>query len=215
MDNNIDFEDIIYDDLFLKNIKRMFIMKKMEQYDIKKINIEFDEITKSFKINIMKNKTDIYYIDYKIKRRKKKQKYKDNIKKRRLLDDENINKGNTKTYDNSSEYNIDNNINSPPCHISEQLDFINKDKEDKKNTITNINYDNKKVVSINKNKNIDKETSKSDYKNDELCEKLYRYIKLFIKVNNISNCKNNIYVKDILKEIEDIFKNYGMLKKIA
>lgn len=35
MDINNDIEDIIYEDSFLKNIKRMFIMKQMEQYNIK------------------------------------------------------------------------------------------------------------------------------------------------------------------------------------
>ena len=34
------FEDVINEDLFLKNIKRMFIMKQMKTHKIKKINIE-------------------------------------------------------------------------------------------------------------------------------------------------------------------------------
>ena len=45
------FKDVINEDSLLKNIKRMFIMKKMETYKIIKINIEYDEIIKSFKIN--------------------------------------------------------------------------------------------------------------------------------------------------------------------
>ena len=40
------FEDVINEDSFLRNIKRMFIMKQMETYKIKKINIECDEDTK-------------------------------------------------------------------------------------------------------------------------------------------------------------------------
>jgi hypothetical protein len=48
-------EDVINEDLFLKNIKRMFIMKQMETYRIKKVNIEYDENIKAFKINIEKD----------------------------------------------------------------------------------------------------------------------------------------------------------------
>lgn len=36
--------------------------------------------------------------------------------------------------------------------------------------------------------------------------KIYNYIKLFIKLNDIKNGENNIYVKDLLKEIESILK---------
>jgi hypothetical protein len=41
---------------FIKNIKRMFITKKMEDLNIEEVNIKFDNSTKSFKINIKKDK---------------------------------------------------------------------------------------------------------------------------------------------------------------
>lgn len=53
--------------------------EKMEQCNIKIINIEFDEITKSFRTNVVKDNTNVYYLNYKIIRRKKKQKENNNI----------------------------------------------------------------------------------------------------------------------------------------
>ncbi len=87
--NNKDIENIIYDDSFLKNIKRVFIKKQMEEHNIKKIIIEYDENIKTFKINIEKD-TAIYYVDYKIKRRVKKvNNY--SCKKRKLNNNDNEN----------------------------------------------------------------------------------------------------------------------------
>ena len=78
------FEDVINESSFIKNIKRMFIMKQTETYKIKKINIEYGENIKSFKINIEKDTTR-YFIDYKIKMRTKKSKVNGkNCKKRKL-----------------------------------------------------------------------------------------------------------------------------------
>ena len=59
------------------------------------------------------------------------------------------------------------------------------------------------------------EDRKLEYKNDKLCKKLYNYIKLFIKLNNIKNYENNIYVKDLLIEIENVFKKFGICKNIV
>ena len=82
-DNIETFEDV-NEDSYLKNIKRMFIMKQMETYKIKKTNIEYDENIKSFKTNIEKD-TARYFIDYKIKWKIKKSKVNGNNYKKRKL----------------------------------------------------------------------------------------------------------------------------------
>lgn len=66
------FEDIINEESFSKNIKRMFLIKKMEELNIKQAVINFDAITKSFKIHIRKDDQNIYEQEYKIKRRNRK-----------------------------------------------------------------------------------------------------------------------------------------------
>ena len=100
------FEDVINEDSFLKNIKRMFIMKQMETYKIKKINIEYDENIKSFKMNIQKG-TARYFIDYKIKSRiKKVQANGNNCKKRKL--NNNNNSIENKKVDKKNDIHVDN-----------------------------------------------------------------------------------------------------------
>lgn len=44
---------------------------------------------------------------------------------------------------------------------------------------------------------------------DILCKKLYRPIIHFIKDYNIKEVKDSEYVKIILKDIENVFRNYG------
>jgi hypothetical protein len=56
--------------------------------------------------------------------------------------------------------------------------------------------------------NIKVDDKKIDYK------KLYNYIKLFVKLNDIKSYKNDIYVKDLLIEIENVFRKYGFVKNL-
>ncbi len=217
--NNINIEDVIYEDSFLKNIKRMFIMKQMENHNIKKFTIEYDENTKSFKMYLINDDANIYYIDYKIKRRKKKQIYNNNVKKRRLENNKLIMIENENVYDNSSGYNIANNMNPPPCHIPKNIDTNTisnvENIKNIKNNINTINSDGNKNVNDNNktyNDNLDK-TLKNNYRKNNLCIKLYKYLRLFIKIHNINNCDDNIYVKTILREIEKVFYNYGFDRK--
>lgn len=61
------FEDLINEYTFIKNIKRMFLTKKMEELNIEEVNIKFDTNTKSFKINIQKDKDHCYSMKDNIK----------------------------------------------------------------------------------------------------------------------------------------------------
>lgn len=117
------FEKIINEDSFLKNIKRMFIMKQIEQLHIKEVVINFDNSTKSFKITINKDDKNIYQKEYKIKRRNKKSKLKDDrhCKKRKI---------NNKFEDNdkhihSSTHNFINKISVPPEYVLNKNSFNN------------------------------------------------------------------------------------------
>lgn len=71
MDNNYVFEEIIENESFIKNLKRMFITKQMEIHNIHEVIIKFDKETSSFNFNIIKDKKGYGY-EYKIRRRKKK-----------------------------------------------------------------------------------------------------------------------------------------------
>ena len=45
-----------------------------------------------------------------------------------------------------------------------------------------------------------------------ICVNLYKYMRVFIRTYNVNIFDDNIYVKNILKEIENIFKSYGFSK---
>lgn len=47
------------------------------------------------------------------------------------------------------------------------------------------------------------------YKKDKYCKKLYKHILHFIHENNVKNNKDCLYVKEILIDIEKIFKKYN------
>lgn len=149
MDN---FEKIINEDSFLKNIKRMFIMKQIEYLHIKEVVINFDNSTKSLKIIINKDDKNIYQKEYKIKRKNKKSKLKDDrhCKKRKI---NNKFEDNDK-HINSSTHNFINKISVRPEYI------LNK------NSFNNNSY-------------------------------------------NIKEIKDSECIKLILKDIENVFKNYG------
>lgn len=84
----------------------MFLIKKMEELNIKQVVINFDDITKSFKINIRKDDQNIYEQEYKIKRRNRKSSsYNGNNNKKRKIDhkvDNNNNDGVNLKYNNMS-----------------------------------------------------------------------------------------------------------------
>lgn len=67
MDN---FQTILESDSFIKNIKRMFIVKQMELYNVSEIKIKFDNNITTFKFEIIKDENNKYYHEYSIKRRK-------------------------------------------------------------------------------------------------------------------------------------------------
>lgn len=81
MDN---FQVIIENDHFIKDLKRMFITKQMEVHNIKQVFIEYNDDSKSFHFNIIKDDHHKYNYNYKIKRRKVKQKENNKVKKRKL-----------------------------------------------------------------------------------------------------------------------------------
>ncbi|CAO3648689.1 unnamed protein product, partial [Cunninghamella blakesleeana] len=175
--DNITLEDIINNETFIKNIKRMFIIKQIETYSIEKITIEFDKNIKSFKINLEKNK-EKYYLDYKIKRRRKKQKGNTSIKKRKILEISDAENKNNK-YINTSKCNFVNKIIFSDCYISPQVDLVNEIKD---NNIDSVNINNNKfkenVEGLDENKLNEKkiihnsinEENINIYKEDELCK---------------------------------------------
>ncbi|KAI9299614.1 hypothetical protein BJ944DRAFT_245029 [Cunninghamella echinulata] len=219
LDNFIDIEDLINEESFMKNIKRMFIMRKMEEYKINNININFDNNTKSFKIYIEKENEN-YYLDYKVKRRIRNND-KSNSKKRKIVNNivkDGINKRN-------ENINVDNNIDDfdfPKNSLTQNISnneatrkVLSENNLEAKKVNNNLEKINKKTE-LNKSKK-EKETKvdKLNYKNDSMCLKLFKYIKLFIKTNSINNNEEYKYVREVLKEVENIFNNFGIIKNIA
>lgn len=122
MDN---FENYINNDSFLKNIKRMFITKQMELYNIKQFTINFDNETKTFNFKIIKDDKNDYEHQYKIKRRKERVKENKNTRKKLKIKEDDYN--NIKKCDNSTICDFNSKINISPCHISTTSDLKNRD----------------------------------------------------------------------------------------
>ena len=60
------FEELIEKDCFLKNIKRCYIIKIIESFNIEKLHIVYNNDIKSFEIKIMKDNIP-YFFKYKFK----------------------------------------------------------------------------------------------------------------------------------------------------
>lgn len=203
MDN---LQNIIEEDSFLKNIKRMFITKQMELYNIKQFKIEFDNYTKTFNFQIVKDENNKFEYEYKVKRRK-----------RRDKENKNMNKKNEEC-DNSSTYDFTSKINVPPCHIleSKRINIQNIDEKEsndnKKSEIIDPPRTNSKINNEMDNKNLRYSNQIDEdvvYKKDKFCKMLYKHIINFIKDNNIRDIESSKNVKIILKDIESVFKKYG------
>jgi hypothetical protein len=55
------FEELIEKSDFIKNIKRTYITKVIENYNIEKVNIVYNNNIKSFEINFIKNENPLLY----------------------------------------------------------------------------------------------------------------------------------------------------------
>ena len=134
---------------FIKNIKRMFIMKVIEKYDIKKVSIVYNDNTKSFEINLIKD-NNIHFFKYKVKRRRtrsisktsKKMKIKSNSTE--LINNEDVVGSNYNDIDTNIESGIeDNNCDSSIENKNvENNDIINISVHDGLNAIDNTNGNN-------------------------------------------------------------------------
>lgn len=107
----------------------------MEELNIKQVVINFDDITKSFKINIRKDDQNIYEQEYKIKRRNRKSSsYNGNNNKKRKID----HKVDNNEHIDSSKHDFNGiKISFPPQYVQ------NKNKEDNiNNDGVNLKYNN-------------------------------------------------------------------------
>ena len=65
------FEELIEKDCFLKNIKRCYIIKIIESFNIEKEHIVYNNDIKPFEIKFIKDNSP-YFFKYKVKRRRNK-----------------------------------------------------------------------------------------------------------------------------------------------
>ena len=226
----MDFDNVVNNDSFFKNIKRMFIIKQMEIHNIKSFNITFDNNIKKFKFELIKDDQNKLQYDYKIKRNKKRDKENMKQNKKIKLNNDYIKvkedkKGDEKDkkYCNSFKSDFESKINSSTYYIfqdgidSNKEYFINKNNIINKQNLKNIREEKsirKEIKNINNiNNNIADKNNKIDqklnFKYDQLCIKLYKHIICFIKDNNIKNIKESKNIKKFLFDIETVFKTYG------
>lgn len=222
MDNNNIFEEIIENESFIKNLKRMFITKQMEIHNINEVIIKFDKENSSFNFNMIKDEKKYEY-KYEIKRRKKKKKAnydKKNIKQNIKIE----NHKTDETMDTQMQYSIRQNFKNNKNNSDEEyhtcLYTTNTNNNDCKYFINiikskrDVGHNKKDLSEMDKmyiRENIYNSRIKyNDNKNDILCKKLYRYIIIFMKRYNRN--KSNVY-QMVLKDIGNIFKTYGTKKQ--
>lgn len=222
MDNNNIFEEIIENESFIKNLKRMFITKQMEIHNINEVIIKFDKEIPSFNFYIIKDEKKYEY-KYKIKRRKKKtngdkKDIKQNIgkienhKKNEIM---NIQMQDSSEKENTSIRQDCKNNGDEEHHsflyISNTTNNDCKDLIDIIKSKENVKYNKKELYEMDKmdiKKKIHNSRIKyNDNKNDILCKKLYRHIVIFTKKFNRN--KSNL-CQMLLKDIGNIFKHYGI-----
>jgi hypothetical protein len=137
----IEFEKQIKNEHFLKNLKRMFITKKMEELNINQTIIKFDDATKSFDFDLKKKDRRIN-IKYKIKRKRKRKTNKDNSNKKLKNINDNIQSIKSKK---KSDKVIGDSI------ITNEMDEKNKIKYNNKNNTKNPDIINEEINCKNKN----------------------------------------------------------------
>lgn len=218
-----DLNKLLDSNEFIKNIKRMFLMKVIEEHNIEKVDITFNSDIKSFEIKIVKDENTNFF-KYKVKRRRSKSKIKEN-KKLKLKNYEESENDTGKSKDNIEKKEDMNTNNSKK----------NKDNNDinSNNTKDNIkNKENKTInnIDINTNNNKNKDIPKSARENNQIqnknvpnnkyeiiknCSKLLEYIQMYIKlVGRIHYILINNTPKKAMIELNKIINELEKLKDI-
>lgn len=231
------FEELIDHESFIKNIKRMYIMKVIELHDIEKVHIVYNSDTKSFEINLIKDSTP-YFFKYKVKRRrvrstspkiskKSKNKSVESIKENSNQNNKKVNKENKSSSGNSdeklnliNEYNKDdkisniNNVESAESENHTDINTINNsihNEESTYNSLTIVTNDSDDNLN-NNNKKTDSNVKKNIIdKIHELLELMKYSNDLLIEVYTIINGNNP---KIAIKKLNKYINNFQQVIKV-
>lgn len=210
---------------FIKNIKRMFIMKVIEEHNIEKVNIIFNSNTKSFEIKILKDE-NINFFKYKVKRRRSKSEINKNKKLKNYEESDNDpSKSKDDSSMNNSNKSKDNIENKEDMNINNSKNNKDNNDIDSNNTKYNIkNKENKTVnnidINTNSNKNTEIDTLNKNVPNNKYeiiknCSKLLKYIQMYVKlVGRIHYILINNTPKKAMIELNKIINELEKLKDI-
>jgi hypothetical protein len=216
------FEELIEKSDFIKNIKRMYITKVIENYNIEKVNIVYNNNIKSFEINFIKNENP-YYIKYKIKRRRNQSTPKLNKKAKKVNINDNINADsfignivNNNIIENSIEINdniiensieINDNIIESSIEINDNI--IESSTQDSSNDNV-INVKNDGLDNIKKNKVIYKNVNDNPSDTNKLNHNSIEKFK-HIRRNMVSQIEEllelTVHSNDLLVDVFHIINN--------
>jgi hypothetical protein len=227
------FEQLIEKSEFIKNIKRMYLMKVIESYDIEKVNIIYNNTTKSFEINLIKDNRP-HFFKYKVKRRRNKsvQKiYKKSkivksvvdVHENRIGDQDN--KIIDNTVDNLEEKNgIENDVESVIYSSDKDIyheTYSNVNSDDIVNKVIQNNVQNKttnvaKDISNDNREDNNKQRFKNTKKN--IINKMHELLDL-LKFSNdllvdVFHIINNNNPKTAIKKLNKFNNNYKFVKEI-
>jgi hypothetical protein len=205
------FEELIEKSDFIKNIKRMYITKVIENYNIEKVNIVYNNNIKSFEINFIKNENP-YYIKYKIKRRRNQSTPKLNKKAKKVNINDNINADsfignivNNNIIENSIE--INDNIIENSIEINDNI-IKNSTQDSSNDNVINVKNDGLDNIKKNKviYKNVNDNPSDTNKLNHNSIEKFKH-----IRRNMVSQIEEllelTVHSNDLLVDVFHIINN--------
>lgn len=160
------FEELIEKDCFLKNIKRCYIIKIIESFNIEKLHIVYNNDIKSFEIKFMKDNIP-YFFKYKVKRRRNDSVSRKNKKVKNLDINTNINSENTNCF---NEHSNESTLYNSNCSKNNS----------KKNQDNNELYMENNNFFKCKNKNCIFEVDRKD----SYCRLCVNYVRNCVKCNN-------------------------------
>lgn len=216
MDNNL-----FNNSDFVKNLKRMFIVKEIESKNIKTFIINYDETTKTICFEMDSHENNYEY-KYKIKRRNRKNGINGKSKKVRI-NKKDINKKDDETDNIIAEKINNNNLNIISCETVDRESVNNGNLDKISNEVINNEID----IQRNNSKIFDGDSGSIEYKKTKkeiikeiqnILELYQKTIKLLSHVYNVTNSMNPKKAIVELNKLANTFKesveDAGIIEKI-
>lgn len=200
----------IDDKIFMRDIKRSFVIKQMQIRNIKKITLEFNPIDSTMSIKIMQEHSIDGHYQYKIRRHKKNT---TKIKKRSHSPEEFTTHKKLDT--KSDQINIEENKENKLVEIEQnpKLDYINEQNTQDKTKELILNQGNNERPKCEEQYNVGEyassEMDNNSFIEDDYCQELYGIIKHYQNVRYHNHEQPIQKVKTIIDKILAIFIECG------